>query len=211
MFHDRVDAGKKLASLLAKYKGKDCVVLAIPRGGVVIADEICKVTGFRLGLLINKKISAPYEEEMAIGSVAEDGTAVFDERVISEMRIREDYIEKEKEEKMKEIRRRSRVYMEDRLEKNVEGRIAIIVDDGVATGLSMLCAIRYIMKKKPAKVVVAVAVAPKDSVEELKKEADDVIVIETPETLYAIGEYYDNFEQLEDDQVVKILNNYVRK
>ncbi len=211
MLHDRVDAGKKLASLLMKYKGEDCIVLAIPRGGVVVADEICSTLGFKMGLLINKKISAPYEDELSIGCVAEDGTTVLDERMISELRIPKDYIEKNREEKLKEIRRRSKIYMEDRLEEDVKGKTVIIVDDGMATGLSMLCAIRYITKKGPAKIVIAAGVAQKDSIESLKKEADDVIAAEIPETLYAIGEFYENFEQLEDQQVIKILDKYAKK
>ncbi len=204
-FRDRVDAGEKLAGLLENLRGQDVVVYALPRGGVVVAKEIAKVLNAPLDLIITRKISHPYSPEYAIGSVAENGHSVFNKEEISE--ISEDYLISEAEKQQEEAKRRRQLYLGGRKPINCRGKIAILVDDGIATGLTMKTAIKELqIHYKPEKIIVAVGVIPWEMSEELQKENVEVVaVITDKDFLGSIGAYYQNFSPVEDMDVIKIM------
>jgi predicted phosphoribosyltransferase len=206
LFKDRIQAGQKLAEKLLEYKDKNVIILAIPRGGVVVAYEIAKVLNAPLDLIIPRKIGAPYQPELAIGAVTQDGTIILNEDIISYLPIPENYIEAEAERQKKEIERRLIKYRGSAIEPKLENKIVIIVDDGIATGATMLAAIASIRKKKPLKIIAAVPVAPPESLEKIKEYADEIVCLQTPEPFFAIGQFYERFEQLEDEEVIDILN-----
>lgn len=209
MFTDRREAGKRLSIVLNKYRDKNCVVLAIPRGGVIVADEVCAALSAKMGLLITRKISAPGDEELAIGAVAPDGTTALDKELIQDLFVREDYIQKEKKKQLKEIYKRVKKYRADKLPYTIKKRTVIVVDDGMATGFTIIAAIRYLKKKGASKIVVATPVAPIEIVKKILEEADDVAVLDTPNPFYAIGHFYKNFEQVPDEEVLAILKKYM--
>jgi predicted phosphoribosyltransferase len=206
LFKDRIQAGQKLAEKLLEYKDKNVIILAIPRGGVVVAYEIAKVLNAPLDLIIPRKIGAPYQPELAIGAVTQDGTIILNEDIISYLPIPENYIEAEAERQKKEIERRLIKYRGSAIEPKLENKIVIIVDDGIATGATMLAAIASIRKKKPLKIIAAIPVAPPESLEKIKEYADEIVCLQTPEPFFAIGQFYERFEQLEDEEVIDILN-----
>ncbi|MEM1575333.1 MAG: phosphoribosyltransferase [Nitrososphaerota archaeon] len=206
LFKDRTQAGQRLAEKLLEYKDKDVIILAIPRGGVVVAYEIAKVLNAPLDLIIPRKIGAPYQPELAIGAVTQDGTIILNEDIVSYLPIPENYIKAEAERQKKEIERRLIKYKGSTIEPNVENKIVIIVDDGIATGATMIAAIVSIRKKKPLKIVVAIPVAPPESLEKIKEYADEIVCLQTPEPFFAIGQFYERFEQLEDEEVIDLLN-----
>ncbi len=211
LFKDRIQAGQKLAEKLLEYKDKNVIILAIPRGGVVVAYEIAKVLNAPLDLIIPRKIGAPYQPELAIGAITQDGTIILNEDIVSYLPIPENYIKNEAERQKKEIERRLIKYRGNAIEPNLENKIVIIVDDGIATGATMLAAIASIRKKKPSKIVVAIPVAPPESLEKIKEYADEIICLQTPEPFFAIGQFYERFEQLEDEEVINILNKIRKK
>ncbi len=206
LFKDRIQAGQELAKKLLKYKDKDIIILAIPRGGVVIAYEIAKALNSPLDLIIPRKIGAPYQPELAIGAVTQDGTIILNEDIVNYLPIPNGYIEAEAEKQKLEIERRLIKYRGNAIEPNVENKIVIIVDDGIATGATMLAAIASIRKKNPLEIVVAIPVAPAETLKKIKEYADEIVCLYTPEPFFAIGQFYEKFEQLEDEEVIEILN-----
>ncbi|NWG09830.1 MAG: phosphoribosyltransferase [Nitrososphaerales archaeon] len=206
MFNDRVEAGKALAKSLSDYKGKKVVVFAIPRGGVVLAYEVAKALDAPLDLIIPRKIGAPNEPEFAIGAVTEDGTTILNQDAIQYLRVPDVYIQEEVKRQIAEIKRRMERYLGLRPRPSVEGKTVILVDDGVATGATIRAAIASIKKKKPDSIVLAIPVGPPDTIEELRKEADLVVCLMTPEPFFAIGQFYRRFEQLSDEEVVQIID-----
>lgn len=203
-FKNRVDAGKQLASAL-KPASKDAIVLAIPRGGVVVGFEVAKALGVQLDAVITRKIGAPDNAEFAIGAVAEDGTAILDDNIVGMLRVSEGYISEEVERQKLEIKRRLLRYRGDVPYPSLENREVIVVDDGVATGSTLKAAIMSIRKKGARTIIVAVPVGPPHTVQELSRLADRVVCLRMPEPFYAIGEFYDDFEQTEDEEGIKLL------
>lgn len=206
LFKDRIQAGQELAKKLLKYKDKDVIILAIPRGGVVVAYEIAKALNSPLDLIIPRKIGAPYQPELAIGAVTQDGTIILNEDIVSYLPIPNGYIEAEAEKQKMEIERRLMKYRGSVIEPNISNKIVIIVDDGIATGATMLAAIASIRKKKPLEIVVAIPVAPIETLKKIKEHADEIVCLYTPEPFFAIGQFYERFEQLEDEEVINLLN-----
>jgi len=203
-FKNRIEAGQKLAQALAEYQGQGAAVYALPRGGVVLGHEIAKKLGAPLDLVITRKIGHPLEREYAVCAIAEDGHTLCDEAELA--LLDKKWLKNEFEKEQKEAKRRRKVYLEDRKPLSAENKIAIIVDDGIATGLTMLLAISEIKHQRPRKIVVAVPVVPKDIAPKIKKEADELVVLEIPEIyLYAVGAYYENFPQVEDEEVIELL------
>lgn len=202
-FIDRSDAGRRLAEALAGYKGSDVVVYALPRGGVVLGKEIARSLGAPLDLVITRKIGYPGNEECAVCAVAEDGHMICD-GTISSLLDQEWLLARAKEE-MQEAKRRRQVYLRGRGQLSPEGKTAIIVDDGVATGLTILLAIKEIRHRSPRKIVVAVPVSSREAADRIRKEADELVVLETPVHFMAVGEHYEQFPQLTDDEVIRIM------
>ena len=205
VFHDRVDAGKKLADKLSQYRSKDVVVLAIPRGGVVVGFEVAGDLGAPLSVIIPRKIGAPGNPELAIGAVTEEGDTYIDSIIVKSLGVTQSYIDEVKQQEVEEIKRRMKTYLGDRQRPELKGKTVILVDDGIATGATMKAAIRTLRRHGPAEVIVAVPVAPPETVESLKELADSVVCLETPSFFYAIGQFYREFDQVGDAEVIRLL------
>ena len=205
-FIDRRDAGRRLAEALGFLRGRPgLVVLAVPRGGVVVGAEVARALKAPLDIVIARKIGAPDNPELAIGAVAPDGTAVFDDEMVQSLGISERYKQAAAEQARQEIERRLRLYRGDRPPLDVAGKTAILTDDGVATGMTTLAAIRYLRKQRPRELVLAVPVGPPDTVAMLSREVDRAVVLYMPEVFWAVGVFYQRFEQTSDEEVVALL------
>lgn len=202
MFKDRYDAANELADKLIDYSGSNTVVIGIPRGGAVIASTIAEKLGCIWDLVIPKKIGAPHNSELAIGAVVQDGTVLLNEKLINRLAISKEYIEKEKEKQMKEIQRRLEVYRGNMSYPELEGKTVILVDDGIATGFTAKAALKSLNKQKPLKLILAVPVSPPETVYELQNFVDEVICVLKPETFYAVGQFYEDFSQTTDEEVI---------
>jgi putative phosphoribosyl transferase len=202
-FKDRVDAGKKLASALTKYKGEQAIIFALPRGGVVLGYEIAREFAAPLDLVITRKIGYPGQEEYAIGAVAEDGHTIFDPSAAAS--IDPSWLDSQIEKGMLEAKRRREIYLHGREPLPANGKVAIIVDDGIATGLTISLAIKEIMHRNPGKVVVAVPVSSKEAAARISSQVDDFIALYVPAYFMAVGEHYEKFLQLEDEEVIELI------
>ena len=205
LFKDRKEAGKKLADALAEFKGSGAVVLAIPRGGVEVAAEVASALGAPLDVVVSRKISPPGEPEYAIGAVTQDGEAIVDRQAAESMGIGKDYLDAEIGRKKAEVKERTAKFRGDRPYPELEGKVVIVVDDGIATGSSVEAAVIYLKKHRPKEVVVAVPVAPPDAVESLTDDGYRVVCLEKPGPFFAIGEFYSDFEQVDDGRVRRLL------
>jgi len=206
MWRDRREAGRYLAEALEEFKNKDVLVLAIPRGGVVVGDEVATALNAALDVVVPRKIGAPFNPELAIGAIAADGSKVLDQNLIQRLDVSEEYLKKEIERQTEEIKRRISEYRGDRPPLEIEEKTVILVDDGVATGATTLAAIKYLRNKKPAQIILAIPVGPPDTVEKLKKEVDRLICLSIPSLFYAVGQFYEQFEQTTDQEVVDIIS-----
>jgi putative phosphoribosyl transferase len=207
IFNDRKDAGLKLSKALAKYKSESPVVLAIPRGGVPVGYEVAHVLDAPLDIIVARKLGAPGEPELGLGAIV-DGDhpeTVLNQNVVAAVGVSEQYLRAEIQSQLKEIRRRQKIYRKGRPAIDVSGRIAIVVDDGIATGGSIRAALRGVRRLSPKKVVLAVPVAPAETIEALRPEADDVVCLSTPPDFIAIGEFYLDFSQTSDQEVIQLL------
>ncbi len=206
MFRDRRDAGSKLAEKLKNYKNrKEVLVLALPRGGVVTGFEIARYLHSPLDVLIVRKIGAPWQPELAAGAISETGAVVLNQDVLSGYGISRGYIEDAAAKQKEEIARRQRLYRKGENITNLEGKVIVLVDDGVATGATMKAAIETLKGEKIRKLVVALPVAPPETANELKKMADEFVCLETPQYFMAVGNHYQDFEQVSDEEVVRLL------
>jgi putative phosphoribosyl transferase len=210
-FVDRVDAGKRLASALKGFSGKKGLVLAIPRGGVVVGYVIAKALNLQLDVIIPRKIGAPDNPELAIGAVAEDGTAILDENLINYLGVSKEYISQETERQIQEIERRLKLYRQDTSYPNLKGLDVIIVDDGIATGSTMKAALASVKNRGAASITVAIPVGPPSTIEELETMADRVVCLYTPEYFQAIGQFFTDFSQTPDEEVIKLLRESKQK
>jgi predicted phosphoribosyltransferase len=205
LFYDRTDAGRRLAKLLKRRIQGPCIVLAIPRGGVVVGYEVAKELGCPLDVVISRKVGAPAQPELAVGAVAEDGVVFVDEEIAGLVGVSRDYVERRAREELREVRRRAEEYRGEREMPDLSGKTVILVDDGLATGLTMMAAVHMARNKGAEKVVVAVPVSPPETVAKLRRHADEVICLETPTNFYAIGQFYERFDQLTDEETNSIL------
>lgn len=210
-FRDRTQVGQLLADKLSGMNFKNPIVLAIPRGGVPVAREIAVRINAPLDLIITRKIGFPGEPEFAIGAVTQEGQIIADRQNIRDMGIPEEYLKEEAARQTEEIRDRLERYRGNKPYPDLKGKDVIIVDDGIATGNTVLAAIDSVRGRGPASIVLAVGVAPPDTIKRLSEKADAVVCLETPEPFYAIGEFYESFEQVEDEEVKKILNEIISK
>jgi len=207
IFRDRADAGRQLAAKLGHLKERNPVVLALPRGGVPVGLEIAQALGAPLDLVLVRKIGVPWQPELALGAVTDGGDPdVFIDRNLStELAIPEDYITEETARQIKELERRRQVYRAGRAPLDIAGRAAIVVDDGIATGATMHVALQATRRRNPSWLVLAAPVAPPDTIERLRLEADEVVCVDTPTGLGAIGYYYRDFHQVSDAEVTELL------
>jgi predicted phosphoribosyltransferase len=205
-FLDRFEAGRLLAERLRHYAGRDdVVVLALPRGGVPVAHEIARALDAPLDVFIVRKLGAPGHEELAFGAIATGGVRVLNADVVRDLGISPAWIEAVTEQQQRELERRERVYRDDRPPPDVTGKTAILVDDGLATGSTMWAAVRALRRLGPARIVVAVPVADPDVCAGLRTEAEEVVCLDTPRPLRAVGAWYEDFSQTTDEEVRELL------
>ncbi len=211
-FYDRADAGKQLAEALSFLKGRaDLLVLAVPRGGVVVGAQVARALDAPLDVIIARKIPAPGNPELAIGAVTADGALVLDNDLVERLGVSEQYIETATAREQAEIERRLRAYRNNRPPVQVAGKTVVLVDDGVATGATTLAAIRSLRRQPLRELILAVPVGPPETITLLEREVDRVVVLETPEPFWAVGVFYEQFEQTTDAEVIELLNEYARQ
>ncbi len=208
MFKDRADAGTQLAKKLEKFRGRDAVVLALPRGGVVVGFEIARALLLPLDIVTARKIGHPNNSEYAICAVDEKGTLLCNET--ERASVDQMWLRDEAQRQQKEAQRRSVVYRGEKKAAKLEGKSVIIVDDGIATGLTMRLAIFSVRAHNPKTIVVAVPVAPQDVAQKIKREVDELVVLLPPEEfLGAVGAHYERFDQVEDEEVIRLMESKV--
>ncbi|MBI5799058.1 MAG: phosphoribosyl transferase [Candidatus Yonathbacteria bacterium] len=203
VFKNRIEAGKKLSELLGKFKGTNTIVLALPRGGVVVAREISEALNLPLDIIVTRKIGAPGNDEYAIGAIDLNGNGVWNE--YERASVDQTWLKNKIESEKKEANRRFETYRKGKGALDLKNRTVIIVDDGIATGLTMQAAVAYAKHEGAEKIIVAAPVASFESVRALKNTAD-VRVIETPVFFSAVGERYEDFPQVSDEEVVEVLS-----
>jgi len=209
-FKNRAEAGRRLATALASYRDQNPLILALPRGGVTVAAEVASAFNAPLDLILVRKIGVPFEPELAMGAIV-DGTSpivVRNEDVIRHARIAEADFKAVCDAENAEIERRRKRYLGGRVRAEVAGCTAIVIDDGIATGATTRAALRATRTRDPKRLVLAVPVAPTESLAELRGEADDVVCLEDYEAFGAIGFYYSDFRQVSDDEVIAILRRF---
>ena len=206
MFRDREDAARRLA---ARLKGplRNPLVLAIPRGGVVTGAVLAQELGAELDIVLSRKLRAPMQPEFAIGAISEDGQIYLNPDVGAVIGLSDDYVAQEGRRQIAEIARRKKLFREMRPQASVAGRSVIVTDDGIATGSTMIAALQVVRTQKPHELIVAVPVAPPDRLEEVRRWCDDVVCLHFPQSFWAIGQFYADFSQVEDSQVVELLRS----
>ena len=209
-FRDRSDAGRRLARALSKYEGSNTVVLALPRGGVPVAAEVAAALNAPLDLILVRKIGVPVQPELAMGAVV-DGAApiiVRNDEVLELTGTTAREFDEACARELAEIERRRQLYIGERARVEIAGHVVILIDDGIATGATTRAALQAIRKRKPKELVLAVPVAPPETIRQLVKEVDTLICLETPEDFGAIGYFYRDFRQVSDREVIEILNRF---
>lgn len=206
MFQDRIDAGMQLAEKLKMYKDNpDSIVFAIPRGGVIIADVVCKQLNLSMDIVVTRKIGAPFNEELAIGAVDPKGGKILNHNAINMIRASAEYIEKEAERKTEEAIARLKKYRGTDKYHVLSGKNAIIVDDGIATGYTVMSAIKFLKELKPKKLILGTPVIAPDTRTKIKKLVDELICVISKEPFYAVGQFYKKFTQVSDFEVMNVL------
>lgn len=206
VFRNRKDAGVQLAEKLRQYeKNPILLVLGLARGGVVVAAEVARILDVPLDAFVVRKLGFPGHEEMAIGAIASGGATVLDEEIIQGYGIPDEAVDAIQESERRELERREHAYRGDEPPADVIGRVVILVDDGIATGSSMSAAIAALWPRHPAKIVVAVPVAPASTVRRIEKEVNEVVCLSAPKEFLAVGEWYEDFQPVGDREVRRLL------
>lgn len=206
LFRDRLDAGERLAKQLEKYTNdKDVIVLALPRGGVPVGYVVAKALGVPLDVFLVRKLGLPGQEELAMGAIASGGVRVFNEGIIRNLRPSHQEIDAVITREQAVLNKRDSLYRGDRPPLDLNGRIVILIDDGIATGATIRAAIKAIQQMGCQKLIVATPLAPSSTIKDLEKEVDEIICLETPEPFFAIGSWYNDFSQTTDAEVQRLL------
>ena len=210
LFQDRADAGLQLAKALLKYKRRHPVILALPRGGVPVAAQVAAALDAPLDLLLVRKIGVPSQPELAMGAVAdgEEPVIIRNTDVIELSDVSTQEFDEICRVECAEIERRRKRYLGNRIRSEVTGQVAIIIDDGIATGATTLAAIKAVRVRKPKELVLAVPVAPRETIKKLHAEADAIVCLDTPREFGAIGYFYRDFPQVSDDEVIALLKRF---
>ncbi|WBP86002.1 phosphoribosyltransferase [Kitasatospora cathayae] len=204
-FTDRTDAGRRLAARLAHLAGPDTVVVALPRGGVPVAAEVASALGAPLDICVIRKLGVPYQPELAMGAIGEDGVRVLNEQILRLAGVGDEQLAQVEQRERTELARRARRYRGDRPATDLRGRTVLVVDDGIATGSTAKAACRIVRARGAARVVLAVPVAPRDWTDRLSEVADELVCVDTPSPFFAIGEFYADFSQTGDEEVLRLL------
>lgn len=208
LFKDRKDAGEQLGNALQKYKSEETVVIGIPRGGVVVAAEAAKILGAPLDVIIPRKLGAPHNPEVAIGAVTQDGTVIQDEVMVRRLGLSDLQIKQMAEEVSEEIQRRVEKYRNGKTGLELRNKTVVVVDDGIATGFTVQAALQSVRNSGADKLVLAVPVAPADTVGLFREIVDNLVCLYIPEVFYAVGQFYIDFDQTSDEEVMTLLSNY---
>jgi predicted phosphoribosyltransferase len=206
MFQDRLDAGLQLAKKLKKYQGDPGVILAVPRGGVAVGYAVAKELGFPMGLILVKKLGHPVNKEYAIGAVS-----LTDEFVVPHPGVSQEYIDEEIEDIRERLRSLYPKFTADDEPHDLNGKTVIVVDDGIATGNTLLMTVQMLKKRGPSKIIIAVPVASLNAVQKLRKEVDEVVCVMIPDSFYGVGAFYENFEEVTDNEVIYYLERLRRE
>ncbi|MFJ9537623.1 phosphoribosyltransferase [Streptomyces sp. NPDC101225] len=209
-FHDREQAGRELAARLRieQEKGMLCdpLVLALPRGGVTVARQVASALDAPLDVLVVRKIGVPYEEELGVGAIVGDDEPLYDEQSLRALGLGDAELAPVVGREREELRRRERLYRQGRPVPELRGRTVIVVDDGLATGVTARAALRFVRRREPARLVLAVPVGPPDAADRLRPEADEVLCLHRPPAFMAVGAFYEEFDQLTDEDVLRTLH-----
>ena len=208
MFADREDGAKQLAARLKKLALRDPLVLAIPRGGVVTGAVLARALDAELDIVLSRKLRAPYQPELAIGAVGEDGAVTLNHFAKRIAGVDQAYIDEECKHQLEEIKRRTKLFRAARPAASMTGRSVVLTDDGIATGSTMLAALNVAKAHRPHELIVAVPVAPPERCEPIRALCDQLICLRTPEDFQAVGQFYRDFETVEDEEVVRILREF---
>jgi putative phosphoribosyl transferase len=204
-FRDRADAGRRLAELLAPLRDEDVVVAGLPRGGVPVAAEVAAALEKPLDVVVVRKLGVPMQPELGMGAIGEEDVIALNEALIAEVGLTADQVSRVAASERQELERRVRAYRGDRPPVPMEGRTGVLVDDGLATGYTARAAVSVARRRQAERVVLAVPVAPPEAVRELEEVADDVVAVEMPMFMAAVGSWYENFDQTSDREVVALL------
>ncbi len=206
LFRDRKEAGRRLAEKLTFLKDeKELIVLGIPRGGVVVAAQVARALGAPLDIFIAHKIGAPFNPELAIGALTSTGDVVLDEEMVACLQLARADIQREIDYQREEIARRLDLFRRGCPPLDLHSKIVVVVDDGIATGATMLASLRALRKQQPGKLILAVPVAPPETMARLKRECDQAVAIATPKPFWAVGRFYAHFGQTDDAEVIQLL------
>jgi putative phosphoribosyl transferase len=209
MFRDREDAAYQLAAALKGRDLHDPLVLAIPRGGVVTGAVLARELGAELDVVLSRKLRAPLQPELAVGAVAESGRIFLNREAQQSPTLTEDYLTEERRHQLAEIARRKKMFRQVRPQAPIAGRSVIVTDDGIATGSTMIAALQVVMAQAPHELIVAVPVASPERLDEIRRWCDDVVCLLSPETFWAIGQFYADFTQVEDQTAIDLLRAMV--
>lgn len=210
LFKNRKTAGEQLAQALEKYRDKDAIVLGIPRGGVVVAAEAARILGAQLDVIIPRKIGAPQNPEVAIGAVTQDGTVIKDEVMMNLLGVSDSHLQAMAERVSGEITRRAMAYRGNRHGAELHNKTVLVIDDGIATGFTVKAALESVRSARPQRLVLAVPVASAESITALRELVDEVVCLYEPEQFYAVGQFYADFEQTSDREVIDLLDRFGR-
>jgi len=206
LFKDRQDAGRQLAEKLMKFKDETPIIIALPRGGVVTGYEVSKMLNAPLDVLISRKIGAPFQPELGIGAIAPNNVRTLNLEAIKFLGISKDQIEEIIKRETIEMQRRLKLYRKNSPDLNLNEKTVILVDDGLATGVTAEAAIMSIRQMTPEKIIFAVPVSPPDTADKFREEVDEFICLHEPDDFYAVSAYYDDFSQVTDEEVILLLN-----
>jgi putative phosphoribosyl transferase len=212
IFKNRQEAGQRLASRLSKYANReDVIVLGVPRGGVPVASEVATALNLPLDIFVLRKLGVPGHEELAFGAIGSGGVRVLDREVVKSVGLSDVVIELVTRAERTELARREQIYRGGRPPLDVRGKIVILVDDGIATGSSLRAGVRALRQMQPAAIVIAAPVAPRSTVNRLRREVDDVVCAAIPERFYGVGQFYHDFSQVSDEEVNELLDRASRQ
>lgn len=210
-FNGREEAGMLLAEKLKGYGGQDSVVLGIPRGGIIIAEKIADSLGAELDIVLSHKLGAYFNPELAIGAISEDGKVFLNEEILSQVNVEPSYIEKEKAAQLAEMKERIQKYRKIRPKAPLKNKIVIVTDDGIATGATMQAALWAARQEHPKKLIAALPVGPMDSLERIAGDTDELLCLRVPAFFSAVGQFFLDFAQVTDEEVLKILAGHFEK
>lgn len=210
-FKDRQEAGRLLARQLVEMRGKKAVVLGIPRGGIIVARELARALDAELDIVLSHKLRTPGHQELALGSIAEDGKLFLNQALVQELGVGQSYIQREGTQQFAEIKRRSELIRRVRPKVPLKGRLVIVTDDGVATGATTQAALWAVRQEKPSRLIAAIPVGAEETIMRLAEDVDEIVCLRVPQYFAAVGQFYVRFDQVEDNEMLEILKKEVER